>query len=134
MRLGNLRLCRKSLQKMREDSTLSAMDPTAMDRRKTPRLRIGKDVVVNGSVTAEGLDISQDGMYVYVSHPFLVDSIIDLGFDLDEERIRVSAKVLHSQPGIGFGVNFFDFPSEIKKKIAGYVARMAEELSQGAAS
>jgi Tfp pilus assembly protein PilZ len=98
-----------------------------MERRKKIRLRIDKDVRINGSVVAEGLDLSEGGMYVYVSHNFVVGSIVDLGFSLGNEYINVSAKVLHSQPGIGFGVNFFDFPEEIKQKIESYVAGLADD-------
>jgi hypothetical protein len=98
-----------------------------MERRKSIRLRIDKDVRLNSSVVAEALDLSEDGMYVYVSHNFVVGSIVDLGFSLGREYINVTAKVLHSQPGIGFGVNFSDFPEEVKQKIELYVANLADD-------
>jgi hypothetical protein len=98
-----------------------------MERRKKIRLRIDKHVVINGSIAAEGLDLSEDGMYIYASHHFLVDSIVDLGFNLGGETVNVSAKIQHSQPGIGFGVNFFDFPEEDRQKIEAYFAHLSEK-------
>jgi hypothetical protein len=100
------------------------------ERRRSQRLKIGNDVVINGSVFAEGLDLNEDGMYIYVGRSFAPESIIDLGFNLGGETVNVPAKVLHTQPGIGFGVNFFEFPDEVRDRIRAYVngkAREAEE-------
>lgn len=90
------------------------------DNRKSCRVRIGEEVIINRSVRAEGLDISEDGMYVYTKRAYVENSIIDLWLDIDGEKIEISAKVLHSQPGIGFGVSFFDFQPEIREKIRTY--------------
>jgi hypothetical protein len=91
------------------------------DNRKTYRIKIEEDVIINRSVRAEGLDISEDGIYVYTNRTFLTDTIIDLWFNIDGEKVEISAKVRQSQPGIGFGACFYDFQTETREKIRNYV-------------
>jgi hypothetical protein len=91
------------------------------DNRKSYRLKIEEDVIINRSVRAEGLDISEDGIYVYTNRTFLKDAIIDLWFNLDGEKVEICAKIRQSQPGIGFGACFCDFETETKEKIRNFV-------------
>lgn len=84
-----------------------------MDKiKRKKRLHISADVFINRTVRAEGLDLSETGMYLYTSKQFVVGSIIEASFRLDGDEINVQAKVVHSQPGIGIGVNFVDIKEE----------------------
>lgn len=100
----------------------------AKDNRKR-RLHINTEVYINRVYHAEGLDISADGMYLYTRQPYVKGSIIDLSFKLGDDEIHGPAKVVHSQPGIGFGVNFTDLREEDAEKIRDYVERLGSEQS-----
>jgi hypothetical protein len=86
-----------------------------IERKK--RLHISADVFINRTVKAEGLDLSEDGMYLYASKQYVAGSIIEVSFKLDNEDIDVQAKVVHSQPGIGLGVQFADIKEATHKEI-----------------
>jgi len=97
------------------------------DRKRKKRLHISKDVYINRTLRAEGLDLSADGMYIYTRHPYVEGSIIEVGFRLDGKEIEVLAKVVHSQPGIGCGVHFMTVREEVSEKIKDYVERLGTE-------
>jgi hypothetical protein len=83
------------------------------DVERKKRVPLHSEVKINHLYTAEGLDISEDGMYIYSRHTFLPDSLIDLSISLGGEEFSLTAKVAHVQPGIGFGVKFPDMPRDI---------------------
>jgi hypothetical protein len=97
------------------------------DKRKCYRVRIEEDVIINRSLRAEGLDISEDGIYVYTKRTFVKDAIIDLWFYIDGEKLEISAKVRQSQPGIGFGASFFDFQQDVREKIKNHVKQIIND-------
>jgi hypothetical protein len=101
------------------------------DKRKR-RLHINTEVYINRVYHAEGLDLSADGMYLYTRHPYVEGSIIDLRFKLGDDEIQGPAKVVHSQPGIGFGVRFTDLKEKDAEKIRDYVERLGSEQPKGA--
>jgi len=90
-----------------------------IERKK--RLHISADVFINRTVKAEGLDLSEVGMYLYTRHQYLEGSLVEVSFKLDGNEIDVSAKVIHSQPGIGLGVKFEAFKDSSLQKIKDYV-------------
>lgn len=92
-----------------------------MRKRKLDRMAIAKDVTINGIVRAEGLDLSETGMYIYTRGNFINGSILDIHFTLDGEAFNISAVVQHSQPGIGIGVEFRGLDGEILDKIKQYL-------------
>ncbi len=48
------------------------------DDRRTRRALVHKDVVINGVIKAEALDISIDGMYIYTQSSFIPGTIFEL--------------------------------------------------------
>ncbi len=87
------------------------------------RSHISTDVSIIRTINAEGLDLSEDGMYIYTRHQFVVGSIIEVTFSLEGTKIDVTAKVVHSQPGIGIGVKFTDLHEDVADKIKSYLSR-----------
>ena len=90
-----------------------------VERRK--RVHLSADVYINRTVQAEGLDLSEYGMYLYTRHPYIEGIILDVSFKLGDEPVDVSAKVVHSQPGIGLGVKFEVFRDGSLQKIKDFV-------------
>ncbi len=93
------------------------------DETRKKRSHISTDVFINRTINAEGLDLSEDGMYIYTRHQFVVGSIIEVTFSLEGTKIDVPAKVVHSQPGIGIGVKFTELHEDTADKIKSYLRR-----------
>lgn len=89
--------------------------------KRKKRLHITADVFINRTVKAEGLDLSETGMYIYTNKQYVVGSTIETSFKLDGDEINVRAKVVHTQPGIGFGVNFVDIKEETYNTIRNFL-------------
>lgn len=89
------------------------------DRKK--RIRINTDVVVNGLKRAESLDLSPDGMYVFTSHTYTRGLNVNLEFALGGDSFDIRADIVHSQDGVGFGVNFVDMEESSAKRLRAYV-------------
>jgi hypothetical protein len=89
--------------------------------KRKKRLHISADVFINRTVKAEGLDLSEDGMYMYTTKRYVAGSIIEASFKLDGNEINVQAKVVHSQPGIGLGVHFVDIKEGTHKMIKNFL-------------
>lgn len=77
-----------------------------MGERKKKRVFLNREVMINGAVYAQALDISEDGMYLYTTADFAPKAVLDLDFSIGEEQVKAKAAILHSEPGIGIGVQF----------------------------
>ncbi|MBI4823853.1 MAG: PilZ domain-containing protein [Nitrospirae bacterium] len=94
------------------------------------RISITKDVTINKTTKAEGLDLSEEGMYLYTTKTFITGNIIHIKFRLGNETLNLTAKVQHSQAGIGIGVNFTDLDRETLKKIKNYISIKSQLLQK----
>ena len=92
----------------------------AKDRR-TKRALVNKDVVINGVIKAEALDISIDGMYVYTKSNFIPGTIFEITFKIGDETIKAMAHVQRSKPNVGVGIRLVDLSPENTEKIKKYV-------------
>lgn len=92
-----------------------------MEARKK-RIHIATDVAVNGRKTAEGLDLSSDGMYIFTTHTFIEGLTVNLEFALDGESFDIRANIKHTEQGVGFGVHFVDMDDSVADKLRSYVA------------
>jgi len=94
------------------------------EKRKSKRFRIDESITVNHIISAEGLDVSEDGIYVYTRHTMVPRSIIELRINILGEPVVITARVEHSQPGIGFGASFQDLSPEAAGKIQNWLEGM----------
>lgn len=92
-----------------------------MFKKRLERVSIAKRVMINGITPAEGLDLSETGMYIYTRSVIIPGNIVQVHFYLGEEPVEVHAMVQHSQPGIGIGVRFVDVPEETMQKIRNFI-------------
>lgn len=95
-----------------------------MRDRKVERVLIKKDVIINGSLKAQAFDISEGGMYIHTEADFTPGSVIELRFDVDDEPVKVKARIQHTQLGVGIGVKFIGLPHEDAMRIK----RLLEKL------
>lgn len=98
-----------------------------IENRKSTRLVIKREVIINDVVKGYVLDINEDvaGMFIHTHIPFPMKSIVTLNFSLNpgEPAYNIQAEIRHVKT-TGVGVRFVNVP-------AGEVARMkAFVLSQ----
>jgi len=79
------------------------------DSREKKRVLIWEeDILINGDIKANALDISEDGMYIVTEADLPSGSVFDMAFKIHDTPIKVKAMVQHSQPGVGMGVRFIE--------------------------
>jgi len=96
--------------------------------RSHKRIAYPFKVMIDKSLPVKGIDISEGGMYVYLDRLVEHNSIVDVTLPLADEELTVSAKVRHSQAGLGMGLMFVDLSIEAREKINQYI-RLSEEKS-----
>lgn len=89
--------------------------------RRVKRALIEKDVIINGIIKAQVLDISIEGMYIYTQANFITGAIFEVSFKLGSETIKAMARVQHSQPNVGIGIKFIELSENDAVKIKQYV-------------
>jgi len=94
---------------------------SGIEDRRTKRALVSKDVVINGVVKAEALDISIDGMYIYTQSSFIPGAIFELSFKIGGEPITAMARVQHAQPNVGIGIKFVELSEENSLRIKKYI-------------
>ncbi len=82
------------------------------ESRDKKRVLIQMEVIINGILKANALDISENGMYISTQAELLSGAVLDLSFKVGDTPISVKAVVQHSQPGIGVGVKFINLIPE----------------------
>ena len=95
-----------------------------MSNRKVERNLIRKDVIINGVLKAQAIDMSEGGMYIHTEADFIPGAILELSFDVDNRPIKIKAKVQHAQSGIGIGVKFIGLSHADSIKIKQMLERL----------
>ena len=89
--------------------------------RRAKRALVEKDVVINGVIKAQALDISIDGMYIYTQASFIPGTIFEVSFKINDKHIKAMARVQHAQPNVGIGVEFVEISEEDAAKVKQYI-------------
>jgi len=97
------------------------------EHRASGRAPLSTVISVNHIQCGEGIDISDDGMYIYSRRSFLEGTILEINFELGGKHFDLSVKVSHVQPGVGFGVTFMDIEPEALEALHEVVARIRKE-------
>ena len=97
------------------------------DSREKKRVLVWEeDILINGIIKANALDISEDGMYIVTESDLPSGTVLDMAFTIQGAPIKVKAMVQHSQPGIGMGVKFLELAHDQLLLIRKYVDHMKE--------
>ncbi len=89
--------------------------------KRVKRALVEKEVIINGITKAEALDISVDGMYIYTKNDFIPGTIFEVSFKIGLDVIKTMARVQHSQPNVGVGIQFVELSEEDSLKIKRYI-------------
>ncbi len=63
------------------------------------------------------MDISEGGIFISAIQIFEENSILELSIPFKGDKLKVKARVVYIQPGIGIGLEFTDLSDEQKKSI-----------------
>jgi len=97
------------------------------DSREKKRVLVWEeDILINGIIKANALDISENGMYIVTESDLPSGTVFDMAFKIHGTHIKVKAMVQHSQPGVGMGVKFLELTHAQLLLIRKYVDQVKE--------
>lgn len=97
------------------------------DNREKKRVLVWEEnILINGVIQANALDISEKGMYIVTESDLPSGSVLDIAFKIHDTPIKVKAMVQHSQPGVGMGVKFIELTHDQLLFIRKYVDHVKE--------
>jgi CheY-like chemotaxis protein len=91
------------------------------ENRKEQRVALKKEVMINGSIKAQGLDLSSGGLYVYTGRNFPSGQVVTVMLPLNAKFINLRARIQHAQQSVGMGLQFIDMTSEQKASIDDFI-------------
>ena len=99
----------------------SPIAETKPDRRRSGRLKAPKGMLVGwqggGKRNASRADtLSAGGLFLYVSEPLPVGTMVQLLFDAPSGEVRARAIVRHGSAGRGMGVQFVHMDSDSRAR------------------
>ena len=100
-----------------------------IESRRFRRVILKREVLINGSVRAQGLDISVGGMYVQTGRIFDAGSHITVTLPMNDNFINVRARVQNLQTSIGMGIMFTDLTREQKAEIEAFIASATKKVA-----
>ena len=107
--------------------------PGGSDSREKKRVLVWEEnILINGAIHANALDISEDGMYIVTESDLPSGTVLDMAFKIHDTPIEVKAMVQHSQPGVGMGVKFIELTHDQLVLIRKFVDRMKEIAAEKA--
>lgn len=79
-------------------------------------------------------DIGGRGCYVESLVPLPISSQVVITFWLDSQKIRTSAVVRTSDPGVGMGIEFTDLENQVQNRLQEYLEKVDKGFSKAATS
>lgn len=87
------------------------------ERREHGRYPYHEDVLINGKIRVEPIDIGEGGLYIFSDIAFTLGGEFEVTFPFRSGKLKVKAKIQHKQEGIGFGLKFVDNDDETNVRI-----------------
>ncbi len=67
---------------------------------------------MNGAMRVTAADISGNGCYVETVLPLPIQTVVQVDFWIDQERVTTTATVRTRDPGVGMGIEFTGLPTK----------------------
>jgi len=120
-----------------ENKSKPAHEPGANKRRFNRHkvqfpMEISFDDKRRAHMQCSATDIGGRGCYVETFQPLAIDSDVIITFWLDSEKIRVTAVVRTSDPGVGMGIEFTALEAHIQQRLQEYLEKMDKGFSRAA--
>ena len=95
------------------------------EHRKFVRVPFKREIDVEGSrAVNRSADLSIGGMYLDTMQVYEVGSVVNIAFKLhhtDPKPLRLQARIVHFDPGVGAGLDFVDPPRQARHLIRRFV-------------
>ncbi len=92
-----------------------------IEKRRYKRVVLKKEVLINGSIKAQGLDLSLGGLYIHTGRHFPVGTVMSVTLPLNSQIINVRAVVRNAQESVGMGVEFIEVTPDQAAAIQDFV-------------
>lgn len=105
---------------------LSSTLPASWSPLTYRRLRCALDVEVTAGLmrdSARSFNISGGGIYVEGERPLIPGQTVHIELEIDDQPLRLRARVVHVRPLAGFGAEFIDLEHEKRRLIIRFVHR-----------
>jgi PleD family two-component response regulator len=103
------------------------------EKRRKKRIYFAGSVLLNGKIKCNTIDVSEGGLYVYACTAFEANRVVEVTFLLKNKQSYIfKAKVRHSHPDIGMGLQFIDLNDDQKaviKKIVENIVKKTDKAS-----
>lgn len=100
-----------------------------IEQRRYKRVILKREVLINGSIGAQGLDLSVGGMYVHTGRTFAVGDHVSVTLPLNEKQISIRGRIQNTQESLGMGIMFVDMTDEQKTEIEMFVESVAQAIA-----
>jgi hypothetical protein len=108
-------------------------DLTNLDSvRLFPRVSFSGRVMINETIYAKSVDISESGMFLLTTQPFPEGMSIMLSFSLGNGMVVAQAKVRYSVPNAGIGLLFSELAEKPRTLIREFVEDALQAISKEA--
>ncbi|MDQ7788005.1 MAG: response regulator [Thermodesulfovibrionales bacterium] len=101
-------------------------DRNPKERREKKRFPIQGNILIDGKIAFQCMDISEDGMYLYTGRSLEENRVVQVTLPIKGKPLTVKAQIRHNEPGIGIGLQFMDMTDEQKKTIYRLVHHVRE--------
>ena len=91
------------------------------ENRRAQRVALKKEVLINGTIKAQSLDLSAGGLYVYTGRTFPPGQVVSVMLPLNAKFINLRARIRHQQQSIGMGLQFLSMTSEQESDISDFI-------------
>jgi hypothetical protein len=108
------------------------------EKRRFIRHKVSFPVVISfederrAHMQCSATDIGGRGCYIETFSPLQLNSAIYVTFWLDSDKIRTSAVVRTSDPGVGMGIEFTALKTEIQQRLQDYLEKIDKGFSKAA--
>lgn len=93
------------------------------EKRRRPRIILNRQVLLNNAIGVMGLDLSEGGIYIHTGRHFAAGSEVSVHLPLGGIALDLTARVQHSNPGIGMGLMFGPMTPDQKRTLSTFILK-----------
>ncbi len=102
------------------------------EQRKEKRVALQKEVLINGTIKVQSLDLSVGGLYVHTGRHFTPGHIVNLTLPLNARYMNLRARVQHTQESVGMGLKFVNLTTAQEADLQTFIDSMFQAYSADA--
>ncbi|NIR17355.1 hypothetical protein GWN63_02750, partial [Candidatus Bathyarchaeota archaeon] len=97
------------------------MNKKPQSKRELVRVPYEQNVLINGALRVQAIDLSEGGLYLHTGRSFPSNSVVEVSFPLFHETLSVQAVVRFSHEGVGMGLMFKALNDQQKALVRRYI-------------